>query len=227
MEKFWRVAIYEYRRHVLTKSFIFAILSVPLMLGLTIGMGAFAVNLEKDWRPVGYVDYSGLLADPLPAPRESDRDRQVELMPFGTREEAQRALESEEIQAYYVLEADYWETNEAELVFIDSPGENATQQFRDIMQVNLLAGQPAETAHRVAALSDDELVMRTPDGSREFGSEPLSRARRSGEKLCGDVRDVTTLAPRRLSCVGTQIRSAILGDVLGSCNTMRNVRKPA
>ena len=68
MSKFWRVALYEYKRHVLQKRFIFALLSVPLFIGMIILMVVFLVYIETDVTPVGYVDASGLLANPVPGP---------------------------------------------------------------------------------------------------------------------------------------------------------------
>ena len=68
MSKLWLVALYEYKRHVLQKKFILALLSVPLISGLMIGLVALMVALEKNSDAVGYVDHAGLLADPIPVP---------------------------------------------------------------------------------------------------------------------------------------------------------------
>ena len=56
--KLWRMAVYEYRRHVLQKRFILAMLSMPFMIALMIGVGALAEEMDKSSDAVGYVDHS-------------------------------------------------------------------------------------------------------------------------------------------------------------------------
>ncbi len=171
MSKFWLVAQYEYKRLVLRRSFIFALLSVPIMVALFVGIVYLAMSLETDYTPVGYVDHSGLLADPV-AVSASDSDKTVPILPFPSEGEAREALEAGDVQAYYVLAADYMETNHVELVYVNSPSENATQAFWDFMQMNWLADWPPGIAERVATMSDSDVISRTPDGSREFKGEP-------------------------------------------------------
>lgn len=169
MSKLQLIAIHEYKRHVLRKRFIWALLSVPVLLALMVGITALAVRMERDYRPVGYVDHSGHLANPLLPPQA---DGSVEIRAFPGEGEARKALESGEIQCYYVLPADYPQTNKVELVYIKPPKGNATGAFWDFMQINWLADQPPEVARRVASMSDDDIIVQTPDGKRQFAAEP-------------------------------------------------------
>jgi len=169
MRKLWYIARHEYVRNVFKKSFILALLSVPLLIGANIGLIAFMVSLDNNNAPVGYVDHAGLLADPIPTPVSSSEEA-IAFIPFRTEGEARQALESKEIQAYYVVAPDYFETSGVELVYLKEPGENATQQLHDFIQINLLAGQSPEIAHRAAAGSS--VTVRSPDGSREFRGAP-------------------------------------------------------
>jgi len=176
MSKSWRIARYEYSRHVMQKRFFLVALSMPAVIALTIGLVAIAIALGQNNSAVGYVDRSGLLTNPLPAPRRgSSPDNPsvpelVPLIPFETEDAARDALESREIQAYYIVPGDYFETNHVELVYIKPPGENATRQFWDFMEINVLAEIPSEMASRAAAGSN--LIVRWPDdapaGGREF-----------------------------------------------------------
>lgn len=178
MSKFWRVARYEYSRHVLRRRFVLAVLSMPALIALTIGLIAIAIALEENKDAIGYVDKSGLLADPLPAPRRGSSPRNpavpelVPLLPFETEDAARAALESKEIQAYYIVPADYSETNQVDLVYVKAPGDNATGQFWDFMQINILGDLSPDIASRAAAGSN--LIVRWPDdtpgGGREFSS---------------------------------------------------------
>jgi len=176
MSKLWLVAKYEYVRNVFKKSFIFAVLSMPLILAFSIGLGWLINHMENPDAPAGYVDHAGLLADPIPAPKRASSPNDpspsdlVTLIPFQTEEEAGEALESKAIQAYYVVAADYRQTNRVELVYIEPPGDNVTSQFWDFMQINGLADLPPEIARRAVAGSN--LIVRWPDdmpgGGREF-----------------------------------------------------------
>jgi ABC-2 type transport system permease protein len=172
MSKTLLVAINEYKTNVFKKSFIVILLSVPLFIGFTVGFGALMSSREDDSRPVGYVDQVGLLAHPVPAPVEDPEDA-ISFVPFDSEEEARAALENKEIQAYYLLPTEYLQNRDAELVYIQTPGENATRQFYDFLQINLLSDQPPEIAQRAA--SGYSVTVRLPDGSREFpeGAPPF------------------------------------------------------
>jgi ABC-2 type transport system permease protein len=165
MLKLWRVAAYEYRRNVFKRSFILALLSVPLMIGLNVGIGLFMESSGDDGSPVGYVDHAGLLTNPIAAPVTGSRER-IAFIPFQIENDARLALESGDIQAYYVLAADYYQTKDVSLFYHKEPGANATRQFYDFIQINLLADQPADLARR-AVLIGENVTVRSMDGSRE------------------------------------------------------------
>jgi len=164
MTEFWRIALHEYKRIALKRSFILALLSVPLMIGLNVGFGLFMESSEKDDSPVGYVDHAGLLANAIPAP-VSGSSKPVEFIPFSTEDEARSAVESGEIQAYYVVAADYYSSTRIDLAYLDEPGRNATRQFYDFVQINLLSAQPPEIA--LLAASNTNVIVRSLDGRRQ------------------------------------------------------------
>lgn len=163
MNKVLRVAQYEYRRNVFKKTFLLTLLSIPLMVAISVGMGFLIESLEDNDLPVGYVDQAGVFKSAIPAP-VSDQEEPVEFIPFQTDEEALSALEAGEIQAYYILEADYLETRHLEIVYAKKPGQNANIQWYDFLQINLLADQPSEIAYRTAAGTD--VTVRSLDGKR-------------------------------------------------------------
>lgn len=169
MRKLWYVARHEYARNVFKRSFLLTILSVPLLIGGNIGLIAFMVSRENNSAPVGYVDHAGLLADPIPPPLGPSEEA-ITFLPFQTEEEARQALESQTIQAYYVVAQDYFESSRIELFYLKEPGENAMGQFHNFIRANLLADQTPEIAHRAAVGND--VTVRTPDGRREFHGGP-------------------------------------------------------
>jgi ABC-2 type transport system permease protein len=165
MPKLWRIAMYEYRRNVFKRSFILALLSVPFMIGLNVGIGLFLESTENDRSPVGYVDHAGLLADPIAAPVTGSREP-IAFIPFQTENDARAALESGHIQAYYVLAVDYFQTKDVSLFYLKEPRGSATRQFYDFIQINLLADQPTDIARR-ASLLGESVTVRSVDGSRQ------------------------------------------------------------
>jgi len=170
MSKLWRVALYEYKRHVFKKGFILAIFSVPLIFASIVVLVLVMQTVNSDYRALGYVDSIGILADPRPAPSRGASHKQVPLISFETEEDARESLDSGDIQAYYVISPDYYETRKVQLVYSEKPGENATRQFWDFMQINLASGYTPEIAHRAAA--GTKLIRRSPDGESVFYDDP-------------------------------------------------------
>ena len=171
MGKFLFVAINEYKRHVFQKKFLLAIFSLPALLAVSIGAGFLAERSDKNFAPMGYVDLSGALANPIPIPEEYQEDKQVELVPFENEDEAMKALDANEIQAYYLLPESFPDNQDVTLTFYQDPGRNATKQFRTFVQVNLSAGIDEEAVSRIMNMLD--FTVQTPDGSRSFSEDSI------------------------------------------------------
>jgi len=163
MNRVWRVALYEYRRNVFKKSFLLTLLSIPLMVAVGVGLGFVLTSLEDNDLPVGYVDQADIFEKSIPAPISNQTER-VEFLSFQTDDEARASLVANEIQAYYVIAADYRETRHIELVYSKKPGSNAVRQWYDFLQINLLSDQRAEIASRTAAGTN--VTVRSLDGKR-------------------------------------------------------------
>jgi ABC-2 type transport system permease protein len=167
--KLYRIALYEYQRNVFKRSFLLALLSIPLMIGLTVGLGLVMESLNNDNTPVGYVDHAGLFASAASVPVSGSK-KPVDFIAFQTEREARSALEAGDIQAFYVIAADYFETRNVRLVYLQEPGRNATSQFYDFLQINLLDGYPPAIARR-AALLGESVTVRSLDGRRQVTGE--------------------------------------------------------
>lgn len=165
MIKFWRVAVHEYLRNVMRRRFLFALLSVPVIISVMILMVIILVSLETDNAPVGYVDLSGFLENPISAPTPEPPARPIPLIAFRDEEAAREALEKGEVQAYYVLSKDYLENGQARLVYLEEPGGSVQGQFNDFLSANLLAGYPPQIADRITEGSD--VVVKSVDNRRE------------------------------------------------------------
>ncbi|MBE9479337.1 MAG: ABC transporter permease [Chloroflexi bacterium] len=162
----WRIAREEFRRNVFRKSFIMVLLSLPLMVGLNIGIVLLMNYLEKDIRPIGYVDHAEVIVvDVMPPDLYDDP---VLFIAFNTEDGAQEALMTEEIQAFYILSPGYLQTREITLIYVEEPASKATRQFYDLLRVNLL--RDVEPEYQVRIADGTEFLTRTPDGQRSFPS---------------------------------------------------------
>jgi ABC-2 type transport system permease protein len=163
MNKLWEVMAFEYARHVFRKRFLFALLSLPLFVSIMAFVIFLLVRSEFNLTPVGYVDHSGLLTGPDAIKNDGSW---VGLKQFESEEGAQEALNSEEIQAYYVLSSDYLDTRQTKLVALEEPSGLATSQFTQLVRANLLSQFPADVVHRLS--QGNQLIVQSLDGSRQF-----------------------------------------------------------
>ena len=170
MNKFWRVAWYEYTRHVLRWRFLFAMLSVPVLIGITIGISILSTVMAEDSSPIGYVDLSGQLANPkYPPVNTSFFDRSVEIRRYSTEAEAMTGLDAKEIQAFYVLKADYQQNRQVKLVSKKEISNSAQGDFRAFLKLNLLSGEPDAVAQRIS--EGTSYIIQSADGSRSMSEE--------------------------------------------------------
>lgn len=169
MKKTWRVALHEYTRHVFNRRFLLGLLSAPALILAMVGLVALLISMESDTKTLGYVDRSGLLADPLPPPAVEKPDRPVAMRPFADETAARSALEAGEIQAYYVLPQDYLTAGRLSVVYEKPVKRPARGQFYAFLAANLLAGRDPEVANRLAEGS--EMVVLSADGSRRVSGD--------------------------------------------------------
>lgn len=165
MRKMWLVVRHEYLKHVSQKGFLIALFSLPLLIGLSVGLGMIMGALEDNSNAVGFVDKSGILDNPIALTGISELDR-IEFIEYSDEKEALAALEERTIQAYFVLPEIYPNSRKIDLFFNEEPGENAVRDIYDFIQLNLLSGFSPEIRNRVTLGSN--LITRTPNGQREF-----------------------------------------------------------
>jgi ABC-2 type transport system permease protein len=149
MSKVWRVIRYEYLRHVLRKGFLIAVLAVPFWIVVMLLVVFLLIRLESNNKPIGYVDHSGVLAKPIPVPEPEPPDQLVPMQAFASEQLARQALENNDIQAYYVIAADYLNTHNVQLFYKKQPRSSASSQFREFLGLNLLTQVPRAVAIRV------------------------------------------------------------------------------
>jgi ABC-2 type transport system permease protein len=124
--------------------------------------------METNTTPLGYVDHSGLLSDPLPAPAPEPPDKPVPILAFADEAAARSALEAGQIQGYYVLPEDYLTSGKIQLVHAAGIKTPARQQFYNFLSANLLKSTDPAIASRLMKGAD--VTIQSPDGSRSVST---------------------------------------------------------
>ncbi len=169
MNKFWRVALHEYTRHVFRRRFLLALFSVPLLMVFMVVLVIVIVRLNSSGTPIGYVDHSGLLANPITQPAPKWPERFVPMQAYPDEASAKADLEAGKLQGYYIIAADYLQSGKAEQFFLKEINGMAVQQFDSFLTTNLLSNQPAEIVNRI--VNGSNIVVQSVDKSREASKD--------------------------------------------------------
>jgi ABC-2 type transport system permease protein len=167
--KIWQIVKYEYTRHVFRRRFLFSLLSLPFAVIVMIGVTLLIGRVSTDTTPVGYIDPSGALANPVEwTPSDDVFSPVIEFRPYQSQDQAQADLESGVIQAYYVFPEDYPQDRNTELVYQTEPDSTVQYQFANFVRNTLLANEDVDP-QLVTRLTDGNLVtLYSLDGSRQM-----------------------------------------------------------
>lgn len=170
MNKFWEIVRYEYTRHVFRKRFIFALLSLPLIILAIVLVIFFMSYFTSDRTPIGYVDHSGVLANPIQLPESTNIfDPLLQMIPFKSEEIAEKALQTDEIQTYFILPEDFEVNYSVPLIYYEQPGEKVHNQISQFVHQNLFAGEQIEFESRIT--EGTNFTLQSPSGEQEFQEE--------------------------------------------------------
>lgn len=140
MRNLWLVARAEYRRMVMRRSFLLATLGLPLFIGLVMVVSVFAGQGTTDDRPFGYVDKAGIFAGMDPSQFEP-----LPVIAYPDEASARAALAAGQIQAFYVISADYLQTGEVQQYYWNrTPQDRVNGQFKYMLRSALLGDQRPE-----------------------------------------------------------------------------------
>jgi len=169
MVKIWRIIKYEYTRHVFQKRFIFSLLSLPFAVVAMVVVALLVGMFMTDDTPVGYIDQSGVLDQPIVMEDEGTIfEPQIQFLPYERKEQAQTDLETEEIQAYFVIPENYPESLDIQLVYRDGPDNSVQNQFIQFLRQNLDSFEQMDTQIRARLEEGGLITMISLDGSREM-----------------------------------------------------------
>ena len=171
MRNFWLIARHEYHNTVVQRSFVIMTAAIPLGLIALVALGILVEGMGKDRRPVGYVDHSNTLDANRHAPWD-DAPEPFQVVAFADERTGRNALEAGEIQALFVLPADYPQTLDTELYYLeDPPSGEVWRDFDDYVRLNLLAGMPDQRQQRL--FEGPDIVVRDVASNREFSKSGM------------------------------------------------------
>ena len=174
MRKFWLIFRNEYLRHVKRKRFIFALLSMPLFVGLMVGVGLLAVWADYDSRPVAYMDQSGFFANAVPVPEGTDSlFPPTKFIAYSNENEAKTALVDQQVQAFFLIDANYLNNGKVTLFTDNTVKDTTRNDFQKFLRYNLLTGLPAQTSDRL--IEGPDIVVQSLKSNRNMaGNEFVS-----------------------------------------------------
>jgi len=148
LQKFWTVIQYEYRYTVFCWRFWTMIIVMPLLLLLMVVVMTITLAFTFSRNdPVGVVDYAGAVSEYI---AQEKNKLASSFVLYANEETARRALDAKEIQAYYVLPADFFKNKEVRLVYEKRPWLGVLNGFENLVKQSLLKDVPKERAERIA-----------------------------------------------------------------------------
>lgn len=172
MNKFWRITSHEYTRHVFRRRFLLALFSVPLLILFMVVLVLVVIMVNSDPTPIGYIDQSGILANPIPQPAVKWPERNVPMRAYPDETSAKADLQAGKLQAYFVISPDYLQSGKATEVYVNAPKDLAVQQFDSFLATNLLVSQPTAIANRIQKGS--QVIIESVDKSRVVSEERIA-----------------------------------------------------
>lgn len=138
MNKIWKIITYEYRKHVFQKKFLFSLLSFPIVVLALVGMVFLIAFFSTDSSPIGYIDHSGVLDNPVRKFQEGNIfEPVVDILPYLSENQAEIDLNAGEIQAYFIIPENYPENRDVKLIYLETPDYSVVTQFQDFVFHNL------------------------------------------------------------------------------------------
>jgi ABC-2 type transport system permease protein len=167
MHKLWLVAKGEYIKRVSKRSFLVGTFLVPIAFGIILGVTILIIDRDKNSKPFGYVDESGVLSSGLISSLEPESITIIEFPEF---ESAMSALESGQIQAFHVVPVDFLDNLKVNLYYWDEyPDGSVLRDFDDFVRLSLLPGGPDDIQNRI--IEGTRLTIQSGDGKRKFDEE--------------------------------------------------------
>lgn len=161
---FWREYWFHLTRRsylLLTIGFPLFMLSAPIAGGIVLLLAIRAAMPPTDPRPIGLIDQPGILAEATTTP-----DQPVAVRRFANSEEAAAALASGDIQAYYDIQPDYWQTGQVVVTYQTAPSEDVDGMLSQWLRTQIRSRASPEILARLS--SGSTIIHRDLAGVRGY-----------------------------------------------------------
>lgn len=140
MNKTILVMKHEFWRHFKRRGFLFAVLGLPVMMFVIAG-GVILFFTGKADEPVGVIDQAGILLEP--AAYAAIEEDSMSFVMFSEETAVHNALMQKEVQAYFILPADYLQSGRVTLYHNGDTFDEIAGETADYVRASLLAsGDP-------------------------------------------------------------------------------------
>ena len=132
-----------------------------------VAVGFMAEIFQYDDTPVGYVDRNGLLENSINYQVEAPIDlmKPIEFIRYKSESEADSALKENLIQSYYVLNEDFIETREINVVANEAPDSSLNSEFFTFIKINALVDLPDQLSDRILEGASFEIITTASEKS--------------------------------------------------------------
>jgi len=167
MSNLWLIARHEYLQVVARRGFILTTVAIPIGMALIIALAIVVATATGSSLPIGYVDQAGFLDVTRRAP-----DQSIEVRAFPDEAAAQTALESRQIQAFFVFPPDYLQTLATDLYYRGkTPAQSQWNKFDDFVRANLVVAYPSGVQTRL--LDGPDVTVHDLTGNRTFSESSI------------------------------------------------------
>lgn len=174
MTRIGRIFWHEYWGHITRRSYLLFtfgfpvfFMTVPLVGGVILYLALRAAMPPTDPRPIGLIDQPGILAD-SPAPSDP-----VSVERFASSEAAATALARGEIQAYYDIRTNYWETGEVVTTYQVAPSDAVDSMVTNWLRRHIRAQAPPLLLDRLDAGAN--IIHRDLAGRRGYSLDGMTQ----------------------------------------------------
>jgi len=159
------IARYHLRKNIWSRSFLSAVLGVPSLAAVTIGLILLLFSFIETPN-IGVVDPGRILQ--VTTMQEPIFLENPNIIFLSDRSSALNALDSEVVDSVYILPADYPTDRSIELIYYIKPSLTVTKFFNDLMTINLLNAYPEEVIARF--LTSPIIIIHSLQTNRVFSS---------------------------------------------------------
>ncbi len=171
MSKILTVARHEYMHNLRKRSFLFSAFGIPVfvmaMMLLSIGLAENQETSTGGLERIGYVDQAEpqLIAESVDVPEG--------FIAYQTPAAAEDAMNANEIDAYFVIGAGYWDNGEVQTYTPAELPEGLEDQIKGFLHRHVAVRVPDEYAERLAHPDTVKLIVRPIDSPMEITEEGI------------------------------------------------------